>query len=58
VMSLGPEEGAGIDLALNTGLLHSLAELISNGAKIAEWELPSPIDGSAISAPPDNVTVN
>lgn len=58
IMSLGPEEGAGIDLALNTGLLHSLAELISNGARIAEWELPSPVEQEATPATPDNVTVN
>ncbi len=58
VMSLGPEEGAGIDLALNYGLLHSLVELIGNGARIAEWELSSPIDeGSGIEIP-DNMTMN
>jgi len=58
IMSLGPEEGAGIDLALNDGLLHSLAELISNGARIAEWELSSPIEtGSGVSTP-DDVTMN
>lgn len=58
IMSLGPEEGAGIDLSLDTGLLHSLVELINNGAKIAEWDLASPLEDRSATATPDNVTVN
>jgi hypothetical protein len=58
VMSLGPEEGAGIDLALDTGLLHSLAELISNGARVAEWDLVSPIEDNSTTAAPADATVN
>jgi hypothetical protein len=58
VIALAPEQGAGIDLALNPGLLHSLTELISNAARSAEWDLSSPINDPTVSAAPDNVTVN
>ena len=58
VMALGPEHGAGIDLALTPGLLHSLIELIGNAARIAEWNLLSPTHDSALTAAPDNVTLN
>jgi hypothetical protein len=58
VLALGPESGAGIDLALNNGLLHSLAELINNAANLAQWDLSALIDGPSVSLPPENATVN
>ncbi|TDJ60531.1 MAG: hypothetical protein E2O36_07505 [Proteobacteria bacterium] len=58
VMSLGPERGTGIDLALNTAVLHSLTELISNGARIAGWDLVSLTEHNETTTKPDNVTVN
>jgi hypothetical protein len=58
VMALAPEQGPGIDLALNAGLSHSLTELISNAASIAAWDLSTTIDESTISAVPENVKVN
>jgi len=57
-LALGPQSGAGIDLALNNGLLHSLAELIRNGAALAHWELPTPIDDASEATAPDKATVN
>ena len=56
-MSLGPESGAGIDLAINNKLLHSVTELIANGAKLAQWELPPLVVGTA-EASPETPTVN
>ena len=58
VMALAPEQGPGIDLALTASLLHSLTELISNAARIADWALSSPIGDGPLTAVPDNVTVN
>ncbi len=58
IMALAPEHGQGIDRALNSGLLHSLIELISSAARIAEWNLSSLVDDKPVSATPDNVTVN
>ncbi len=58
VMALAPEQGQGIDLALNSGLLHSLIELISNAARIAEWDLSSLVEDEPVVTAPDNVTVN
>lgn len=58
IMALAPEQGQGIDLALNTGLLHSLTELISNAARIAEWDLSTTVGEGSLTAVPDNVTVN
>lgn len=58
VMSLGPERGTGIDLALDTAVLHSLTELISNGARIAGWDLVSMTEHNETTTKPDNVTVN
>jgi len=57
-LALGPESGAGIDLALNAGLLHSLTELLSNGAQLAQWELPPLVDESAATSAPEHPTVN
>ncbi len=56
-MSLGPESGAGIDLAINNKLLHSVAELIANGAQLAQWELP-PLVASADATRTETPTVN
>ncbi|MGR9090518.1 MAG: hypothetical protein ACU85U_08065 [Gammaproteobacteria bacterium] len=56
-MSLGPESGPGIDLAINNKLLHSVAELIANGAQLAQWELPPLVAGVA-AAPLETPTVN
>ena len=57
VMALAPENGVGIDLALNVGLLHSLAELISNSVRIAEWDLQTPIKSPTAEAAA-KVTIN
>lgn len=56
-MSLGPETGAGIDLAINNKLLHSVAELIANGAQLAQWELP-PFVTTTAAGPAETPTVN
>lgn len=58
VLAISPQQGAGIDLAVNDGLLHSLVELIGNGARIADWELPALIDSGSNVVVPQNVTVN
>ncbi len=50
-MSLGPESGAGIDLAINNKLLHSVTQLIANGAQLAQWELPPLVAGTAVVQP-------
>ena len=39
VLALAPETGRGVDIALNPQLLHSLAALLDNTAKSAEWDL-------------------
>ncbi|MFT4580423.1 MAG: hypothetical protein ACI915_004416 [Gammaproteobacteria bacterium] len=58
VMALAPEQGAGIDLALNPKLLHSLAELITNGVRLAEWDIPSTIAPPSANELPDKHTLN
>ena len=58
VMALAPEQGPGIDLALNAELLHSLSELISNGARLAEWQLDSKMNDSDDSTKLENATIN
>jgi hypothetical protein len=58
VMALAPEQGAGIDLALNPNLLHSLAELLSNGIRLAQWDIPSTIVHPLADEVPDKHTVN
>lgn len=57
-MSLGPESGPGIDLGLNTGLLHSLAELIRNGVDLAGWELGEIAANKSTHAIDEKPTVN
>lgn len=57
MMSLGPESGAGIDLAINDKLLHSVAELMANGAQLAQWELP-PLVAGTVAAQAVTPTVN
>lgn len=57
MMSLGPESGAGIDLAINNKLLHSVAELIANGAQLAQWEIP-PLVAGTVAALAEKPTVN
>jgi hypothetical protein len=57
MMSLAPETGAGIDLAINDKLLHSVAELIANGAQLAQWELP-PLVAGTVAVQPEAPTVN
>ena len=57
-MALAPEQGPGIDLALNAKLLHSLSELISNGARLAEWQLDSKMNDSDDSTKLENATLN
>jgi hypothetical protein len=58
VMALAPEQGPGADVALNTELLHSLSELILNGARLAEWQLDSKINDSDDSTKLENATIN
>ncbi|MFT4560781.1 MAG: hypothetical protein ACI9BW_000516 [Gammaproteobacteria bacterium] len=57
-MALAPEQGAGIDLALNPNLLHSLAELVSNGIRLAEWDITSTLAQPMADELPDNQTIN
>ena len=38
-LTVGPEQGNGIDLALNPHLVHSLIALLDNALKTAEWNL-------------------
>ena len=49
VLTMAPEEGAGIDLALTPKLLHSVVALMDTASRLAEWNLsdPSPQKQSA-----------
>lgn len=58
VMALAPEQGPGIDLALNAKLLHSLTALIANSVRVAEWGLPLTIGEQNGQSKPGNVTLN
>jgi len=58
VMALAPEQSQRIDFALNSGLLHSLIELISNSARTPKWDLSSLVEDIPVVAAPNNVTVN
>ena len=58
VMALAPEQGPGIDLALNAKLLHSLSELISNGARLAEWQLDAKMNDFDDLTKLENATIN
>lgn len=58
VMALGPENGVGIDLTLNHGLLHSFAQLLHNAAALAEWDLPDLIEQDTRTTAPADATVN
>ena len=47
VLTVGPEQGNGIDLALNPHLVHSLIALLDNAIKTADWDLSenaNPVD--------------
>ena len=57
-MALAPEQWPSIDLALNAKLLHSLSELISNGARLAEWQLDSKMNDSDDLTKLENATIN
>ena len=39
VLTVGPERGDGIDLALNPHLVHSFIALMDNALKAADWNL-------------------
>jgi hypothetical protein len=54
IMALAPENGARIDLALNAKLLHSLAELIANGVRLAQWELQATLSEQETQTKPES----
>jgi hypothetical protein len=56
-LSLGQENGVGIDLALNSRLLHSVVALVDTAILSAEWGLASATPRTA-EAPADSVVLN
>ncbi len=42
ILTVGPEQGNGIDLALTPHLVHSLIALLDNALKAADWALADP----------------
>ena len=58
IMALAPENGARIDLALNAKLLHSLAELIANCVRLAQWELQATLSEQETQTKPESATLN
>lgn len=52
-LSLAPDQGGGIDLALNPSLLHSFVALLDEALKATDWDLASslpPLEPSAAPA--------
>ncbi|HTD91614.1 MAG TPA: hypothetical protein VK663_13180 [Burkholderiales bacterium] len=44
ILSLHPEQGQGIDLGVNTGLLHMISKLLADAVAQADWDLKLAID--------------
>lgn len=44
VLCMHPEQGQGIDLAVNTQLMHMISKLISDAVAQSDWDLPLAID--------------
>lgn len=56
VLAVGPEQGAGVDLALNPMLMHSLAALLDTALAAAEWDLvEQPAPGDTGAAAPTSI---
>lgn len=44
VLSLHPEKGQGIDLGVNSGLLHMISKLLTDAVSQSDWDLKLSID--------------
>ena len=55
VMVVAPEQGSGIDLALNPSLLHSIVALIEQALRAADWDLKLDIPTPAAAAGPVSI---
>lgn len=51
VLCMHPEQGQGIDLAVNTQLLHMISKLISDAVAQSDWDLPLAIDPRMAATP-------
>ena len=49
-LAIGPETGNGIDLSLNSGLIHSILALMDKAIQVAEWELGETIETAELTA--------
>jgi hypothetical protein len=58
VMSLQTAEGQGINLSLNTGLIHSLRKLLADKIREAEWDLPCELYQEPLVMPAGPKSVN
>jgi hypothetical protein len=51
VLSLHPEQGQGIDLGVNTSLLHMISKLLVDAVAQSDWDLKLAIDPDFVKAP-------
>jgi hypothetical protein len=58
VLCMSSHGGQTVDLTLNPGLLHSVAELLQKAVAAAEWDLPPMIETQATAADAGKITVN
>ena len=58
VLSMSSQQGQVIDLALNPGLLHSVAELLKNAVAVAQWDLPPMLETQMATGGSGEITVN
>lgn len=61
MLSLYPETGEGVNLSLDSNLLHSFSRLLQDGVKKAEWMLEMNITDEpavVLAPPPANVRLN
>jgi hypothetical protein len=59
VLAVAPEQGKGIDLALNPHLVHSFIALLDNALKSADWNLDERVDpGTRSDASAGSATIN
>lgn len=58
VLTIGPEQGPGIDLTLNDGLTHSIVELIGSAMALATWDITPVVESVPAMPAAGNITIN